>query len=110
MGRSPSADWLFSRAILQSAPFNYGDQSVATGNALGALISNSTSCTTLDCLQKASVTDLLDNEQSVASMATSPSADQYIPGVASGEPFKPIVDGEVVKQNLFYDSTHLVRT
>lgn len=97
---SPSADSLFSRAILQSAPINYGDHTKERGNALGKLFTDLSNCTDASCLLDAPVEDLLYTEASAANMATNAQADDFIAGVAVGEPFRPFVDGTFLRGNL----------
>jgi hypothetical protein len=90
---TPSADWLFNRAILQSAPLNYGDQLPKTGEALGASFLSTIQCTDLTCLQSKKVDELLK-----AQTTTFQSAPTTIPGVSPSEPFRPIIDGVTVTQ------------
>lgn len=90
----PSADALFARAILQSAPLDYGDQSGSTSDAVGAFAISALKCSTLSCLQAMSVSDILNAQGIVYANATSIS-----PAVSASEPIKPWVDGVYVKQD-----------
>jgi carboxylesterase type B len=105
---TPSADTLFSKAILQSAPLDYGDQSEVTGNALGALYLEHINCNTMACLQTTSVDTILPAQAATVGGATSVGSDDFIPGVSQAEPFRPIVDGVLVRGNLLKWDTPLV--
>lgn len=92
----PRADNLFQRAILHSAPLNYGDHSVATSQAVGQAFLSALHCTTLSCLQSANVTAVLDAQDNVFT-----SAPESIPGVSASEPIRPVIDGSIVTQAFF---------
>lgn len=100
----PVANTLFNRAILHSAPLNYGDHSVTTAESVGAvfldsLASNCTSATSTSrrsCLQTAKVEDILDAQDRTMSMAPS-----TILGVSAAEPIRPVVDGQLVQGKSF---------
>lgn len=90
---TPAADSLFQRAILQSAPLDFGDHTPQTSEAVGQFFLATSQCTGkgLACLQNASVSSILD-----ASSQTFVTVPQQIPGVAAVEPFRPVVDGKLV--------------
>lgn len=93
---TPSADALFNRAILHSAPLNYGDHSINTAEQVGAMLLGALNekCTTLACLQAVSVQSLL-----AAQDFTMQAAPQSIPGVAAAAPLRPVIDGVLVKSS-----------
>lgn len=93
---TPRADTLFHRAILHSAPLNYGDHTPAISNAVGQSFLGGLGCSTLQCLQSKSVSDILDSQD-----YTFLSAPSTIPGVGASEPIRPVIDGNVIKQAFF---------
>lgn len=92
----PTADSLFARAILQSAPLNYGDHTPSTSTAVGQLFLDSLSspCNDLACLQSTNVQAILDAQDGTFKLA--PSA--VGPQVSASEPIRPVVDGTLVTQ------------
>lgn len=57
---TPSATSLFARAILQSAPLDSHDQTIAVANKIGQVAAYNLDCNTAACFQAASVADILD--------------------------------------------------
>ncbi|KAM0748262.1 alpha/beta-hydrolase [Meredithblackwellia eburnea MCA 4105] len=92
---TPSATSLFHRAIMQSPPLGYGDHSIATANSLGALIANDLSCTTLQCMQSATVSQILSAQNDLFDSSSAYYAGN-VAGVAIAEPLRPVVDGTLV--------------
>lgn len=90
----PSADELFSRAILHSAPLDYPDQTPSVANTLGSASLVALGCTDVACLQKLSVKEILAAQERIFANATSIS-----PAINQFQPFSPVVDGELVKQD-----------
>lgn len=91
---TPSADSLFARAILQSAPLDFGDHTPATSDAVGSFALTQLGCSNVACLQGLSVPAVL-NAQTV----TYTNSSQISPAVAQSEPFRPWVDGVLVRQD-----------
>lgn len=91
----PSADSLFQRAILHSAPLNYADDSPKTSQAVGQAFLNSLGCVDSACLQNAKVSDIL-----AAQDTTFMQTPQYIEDVSASEPIRPYIDGQLVQQPL----------
>jgi hypothetical protein len=57
-------------------------------------------CSDLACLQSTPVSTILPAQDATVEGATSLGDSDFIPGVASAEPFRPVVDGTLVKGNL----------
>ena len=108
---------LFQRAILHSAPLNYGDQPIPTAEAVGDLfmsyLSNSSDSPTsscakltgpagLACLQKAKIGDLLSAQDD-----TFKNAPYAITGVSAAEPIRPVLDGSLVSSKGFMASLNI---
>ncbi|ORY88073.1 Carboxylesterase [Leucosporidium creatinivorum] len=90
---TPSATSLFARAILQSAPLDSHDQTIAVGNSVGVLAASYLDCTTLACLKSASVDSLLNSQAGVVYSAQA----NQIAGIRVPEsPIRPVVDGKLV--------------
>ncbi|KAH9818669.1 carboxylesterase [Melampsora americana] len=77
-----SASELFQRAILHSCPLNYGDHSTAALSILKPPGQD---------LRRVSVSDIL-----AAQDAMQENLPTQIPGIASSEPFRPVIDGSLV--------------
>jgi carboxylesterase type B len=90
---TPSATSLFARAILQSAPLDSHDHTIAVGNKIGALAASNLDCTTAACLISASVTTILD-AQAVTLYAVQGDTDYSVRVTES--PLRPVVDGKLV--------------
>lgn len=93
---TPSADSLFQRAIIQSAPAAYADHSLTTANAVGSAFLSGTGCSDLACLRAKSVDEILAAQADL--FFTAPNS---IPGVSASTPFRPVVDGGFVRSNTF---------
>lgn len=93
---TPRADSLFQRAILHSAPLNYGDHTTATSNDVGQTFLGNLKCTTLACLQSATVPSILSAQDNT--FFTVPAT---VPGVSASEPIRPVIDGSIVTQAFF---------
>ncbi|MBW0538924.1 hypothetical protein O181_078639 [Austropuccinia psidii MF-1] len=95
-----SAAELFDQAILHSSPLNYGDQSINTADKIGAMalsLFNQSS----DSLRNLPVERILEVQTDL--MAQIP---QAIPGVAFSEPFRPVIDNTLIKNDFIYAINH----
>ncbi|KAA1104726.1 hypothetical protein PGT21_030578 [Puccinia graminis f. sp. tritici] len=86
-----SASDLFQRAILHSAPLNYGDHSVKTADAIGAIAIPLFNCQD-DCYRSYLDVDTILEVQN-ALMDQLPNR---LPEVAASEPFRPFVDNALI--------------
>ncbi|KAL8277415.1 hypothetical protein RQP46_010137 [Phenoliferia psychrophenolica] len=86
---TPSATSLFAQTILHSAPLNWGDQSVEIANTVGDFMAQNLSCTTLDCLRAAAISDILIGTPHF-----------FVPilglGASPVEPLRVVADGTLV--------------
>lgn len=89
---TPSADTLFQRAIIQSAPLDFGDQSTSTAQAIGSQFLQALNCTTVACAQSAPVSSVLSAQSTVFAQAPTTN-----PAIAASLPLRPYVDGSLVK-------------
>ncbi|CAG8632818.1 14576_t:CDS:2, partial [Acaulospora colombiana] len=89
---APSASSLFSRAILQSDPMDYGFLSVTTFNTLQSAYYSTVNCG--NCLTTP-VATLLDAQ--VPFISDAPSID---PATGAGEPLRPVLDGTLITYSL----------
>ncbi|GAA98688.1 uncharacterized protein L969DRAFT_91390 [Mixia osmundae IAM 14324] len=87
----PTADALFSQAILQSPPAAYGDQSAATGAKLAGYIDQVSGCSTVACYRAMSPTHIVNATTNVYEQAS-----QHIANISPAEPIRPIIDGSLV--------------
>lgn len=87
----PSASQLFQRVILQSAPLNYGDHSIQTGDRIGQAALSIFNSTVEDLRTKVSVSRILSVQDSL--QQTLPT---QIPEIASSEVFKPVIDRSLI--------------
>lgn len=95
---TPSATPFFARAILSSAPLGLGDQTIATGNAIGNLVSANLSCTTLACMRSKSVEDILAT-QSHLFMSSDPMFAGRVDGASPFEPIRAVIDGKLITRD-----------
>jgi carboxylesterase type B len=86
-----SASDLFQRAILHSAPLNYGDHSVKTADAIGSIATSLFNCQD-DCYRSSLDVDTILEVQNTL-MDQLPNR---IPEVAASEPFRPFVDNALI--------------
>ncbi|OAV98601.1 hypothetical protein PTTG_01772, partial [Puccinia triticina 1-1 BBBD Race 1] len=89
-----SASDLFQRAILQSAPLNYGDHSAKTADAIGAIAIPLFNCQD-DCYRSYLDVDTILEVQD-ALMDQLPNR---LPEVAAAEPFRPFVDNALISND-----------
>ncbi|KAK4049051.1 hypothetical protein OIV83_004413 [Microbotryomycetes sp. JL201] len=95
---TPSASNLFHRAILQSAPLDFTDQSSETASEVGKMFTSQLQCLTQECLTRAPVEAVLGAQASVMGVG----ANGGLPGIPMLDSvFRPVVDGTLV--------THTVR-
>ncbi|ORY88106.1 Carboxylesterase [Leucosporidium creatinivorum] len=93
---TPSATSLFARAILQSAPLDFSDQTVTIGNRIGHLAASDLNCTKIACLRGASVDSLLDSQASIIAQGQQGG----LAGLpAMGSFIRPVVDGKLVTRD-----------
>ncbi|KPV75178.1 uncharacterized protein RHOBADRAFT_43665 [Rhodotorula graminis WP1] len=96
-----AADSLFSRAILQSAPLDYPDQSYATAAELSKYIYKSLNCPdrrVWPCIRQQSVEKMMavqSDVQQLASVGQWASRSDF----AFAEPFRIIIDGRIVTKD-----------
>ncbi|KXN92182.1 Crystal protein [Leucoagaricus sp. SymC.cos] len=96
----PSASSLFSYAIIQSDPMNFGFLKPSVQQSLQSMFNGLIDCTTTDttCQDSLSLDDILNNE-----MVLFGTAWQSIPVVGQSEPMRPVLDGSFITTSL--DST-----
>lgn len=93
---TPSATSLFARAILQSAPLDFSDQTITIGNRVGALAASNLDCTRAACLRSASVDAILDSQASIIARGQQGGL-KGLPGMGSF--IRPVVDGKLVTRD-----------
>ncbi|GJN88954.1 hypothetical protein Rhopal_001925-T1 [Rhodotorula paludigena] len=99
---TPSAANLFERAILQSAPLDFVDQSASTASAVGSMVGTEFGCAPRAvryCVQRQS----LDRIAQVQNIVIDPSQTLDLASAnldfTAVEPFRPHVDGELVTRD-----------
>ena len=98
---TPSATSLFARAILQSAPLDFVDQTVETANFIGSIAASQMQCDWSDCVTKAPLEVIIGAQSAVFGV----NAAGGIPGMSMLDSvFRPNVDGKLVTRN-FRDVT-----
>ncbi|GAA5894880.1 hypothetical protein JCM5296_007606 [Sporobolomyces johnsonii] len=92
---TPSASSLFKRAIMQSPPLDYADQTVTIANNFAQYVNSEIfKCRNWNCFRQLSLDTILSAELAVVYNA---SLGQYAGyGVAAAEPFQTVVDGTLV--------------
>ncbi|KAM0787392.1 hypothetical protein ACM66B_003477 [Microbotryomycetes sp. NB124-2] len=93
---TPSAEPLFARVILHSAPLDYADQSRETGNGVGNMVATDLECSTSTCLRSRPVSRIIAAQNKLVALGQS----GQLPGFRIAESyFRPVVDGQIVTQN-----------
>ncbi|KAM0787370.1 hypothetical protein ACM66B_003456 [Microbotryomycetes sp. NB124-2] len=93
----PSATGLFSRAILQSAPLDWLDQTQEIASTVGDMFASYLECSTAECLTQAPVDAILGAQAAVMGVGASGG----VPGVQMLQSvFRPVVDGSLVTHNV----------
>ncbi|POW02927.1 hypothetical protein PSTT_11472 [Puccinia striiformis] len=87
-----SASDLFQRAILHSAPLNYGDHSIKTADAIGAIAIPLFNCQDNCYRSYLDVDTILEVQNTLLDQLP-----DRIPEVAESEPFRPYVDNYLIK-------------
>ncbi|CEQ43135.1 SPOSA6832_05034 [Sporobolomyces salmonicolor] len=92
---TPSASSLFKRAIMQSPPLDYADQTVSVANNFAQYINSEFfGCRNWNCFQHLSLDTILSAQEAIVYYA---SLSQYAGyGVPAAEPFQTVVDGTLV--------------
>ncbi|GAA5963862.1 hypothetical protein JCM21900_004430 [Sporobolomyces salmonicolor] len=92
---TPSASSLFKRAIMQSPPLDYADQTVSVANNFAQYINSEFfECRNWNCFQHLSLDTILSAQEAIVYYA---SLSQYAGyGVPAAEPFQTVVDGTLV--------------
>jgi carboxylesterase type B len=91
----PTAQSLFSQAIIHSSPMDVSDDTPSTGDVVGQATLSSLGCSDLNCLRGMSVTDILSSQASLYN----DDGNWETPSIFSSEPWLPIVDGSFVKMD-----------